>query len=124
MLRPSGQYATPRRATWSGRFATRSSARYRIAPEKTRVIRDTVLRSVVLPAPLGPRRATISPPPTKGVPFSSPTPPPYPELTASSRKSGMEVGDVLAASKIGLLHDLALADLRRRALEQQLAMVE
>src|SRR4051794_8056874 len=88
------------------------------------VIRDTVLRSVVLPAPLGPRRATISPCRTSRVTFSRTIAPPYPELTASSRKSGVEVGDVFAASKISLLHDLALADLGGRALEEQLAMVK
>src|SRR5579884_2976902 len=87
--RPSGTSEMPRRATRSPRMRVMSRPSNHTVPEDGRRRPPMVLSSVVLPAPLGPSRATISPASTSRLTSLTAAIWPYSTRTRSARSSGM-----------------------------------
>ena len=66
MPRFSGTWVTPRRAVrWAWRSPPTGAPQAAIRPSRTLTIPETAISVVVLPAPLGPSRATTSPASTR-----------------------------------------------------------
>ena len=64
MPRPSGTCSSPRRVIRSAGWPAMSAPSKRTVPSMTGIIPEMARKVVVLPAPLSPSRATISPSPT------------------------------------------------------------
>src|SRR5258708_34411117 len=83
-----GTYPTPRFASSSGGWFVTSASPSMILPSVTRRMPTRLLSSVLLPAPLGPMMATISPGPTASDTSRMTGTPPYPDVMCSARRLG------------------------------------
>src|SRR5215217_3780334 len=96
----------------------------RIAPPWTLARPLIVFSSVVLPAPFGPTTETTSPSyRAKSMPFNICVRP-YPDSIAATSSSIPDLIVLSRTAKIRLLHSSIRLNLRRGALEKQLALVE
>src|SRR5580692_4064290 len=83
-----------------------------------------VLRRVVLPAPFGPTKATISPGRISALMPCNISIRPYPDTICSMASSGADVFVLVRAAKISLLHVLVLANFAWTSLEEQSAAMQ
>src|SRR6266852_3505394 len=84
-------------------------------PDIARITPTIAFSTVLLPAPLGPMMALISPGPTPKVMFSTTGTPPYPAVRPSTFKCGASSG------KVGFLHLRLSAHSAQRSLRDDLA---
>src|SRR5882672_11206082 len=110
----------PACARWYVSKAARSPPRQRSAPRCTRVNPNSVTSSVVLPTPLRPSSARLSPSRSVNEMSSSTTEAPYPAVTPSSASRSA----MLRLAEIDLLDARIPGDLLRRAFRQHLATDE
>src|SRR5579871_1864796 len=118
MSRSCATHPRPRRARRCGARRLMSSPRQRIDPRRSWVKPMTVRKRVVLPAPLRPRSATLSPALISRETLSSTIELPYPARTPSRTSRG---SDMAALAEIELAHLRIAGDFGRASFHEDAA---